>query len=54
MLLLETVDAQVARMTQHSLLFVGALSILVGVLMPRGVVGIGEQVVAIWRRGRRP
>lgn len=52
-LLLEIADAQIARMTQHSLLFVGILSIVVGIFMPRGVVGLGEQLVARLRRGRR-
>lgn len=51
-LLLETFDAQLGRMTQHSLLFVGILAILVGIYMPRGIVGIGEQVVTALRRRR--
>lgn len=51
-LTLETFDAQLGRLTQHSLLFVGILSILVGIYMPRGIVGIGEQVVAALRRRR--
>ena len=48
-LLLETVDAQVSRVTQHSLLVVGVLSILVGIYLPRGVVGLGGQLIGWWR-----
>ena len=49
-LLLETVDAQVARMTEHSLLVVGALAILVGIFMPQGIMGLGAQLAGVWRR----
>lgn len=50
-LLLETVDAQVSRITQHSLLVVGILSILVGIFLPRGIVGLGGQLIGWWRGG---
>ena len=53
-LLLETVDAQVARLTEHSLLIVGLLSILVGIALPQGVVGLGVQIAALVRRGKSP
>ena len=54
-LMLETFDAQLARLTQHSLLFVGILSILVGIYMPRGIVGVIEKFsTALRRRRERP
>ncbi len=39
-LVFELVDSQVARFTEHSLLAVGILSILVGVFLPDGLVGL--------------
>jgi branched-chain amino acid transport system permease protein len=39
-LALELVDSQSARFTEHSLLAVGALAVLVGVFLPRGVMGL--------------
>jgi branched-chain amino acid transport system permease protein len=42
-LLLELVDSQAARLTEHSLLAVGVLAIVVGLAMPRGIAGT-------WRR----
>ena len=53
-LLLETFDAQLSRLTQHSLLYVGVLAVLVGIFMPRGLVGIGADAAALLRRRRRP
>ena len=38
-LALELIDSQVGRLTQHSLLAVGALAIAVGMILPRGIVG---------------
>jgi branched-chain amino acid transport system permease protein len=39
-LVLEILDTQVTRFTEHSLLAVGALALLVGVFLPQGVVGL--------------
>lgn len=39
-IVLETIDSQVGRLTEHSLLAVAALAILVGVFLPRGVIGL--------------
>ena len=49
-LLLELVDTQVARYSEHSLIFVGLLSIGVGLLMPRGIVGLRIPLAQIFRR----
>jgi branched-chain amino acid transport system permease protein len=49
---LEVVDSQVGRFTQHSLIAVGLLAILVGVYLPRGIVGLGQDIGA-WMRTRR-
>ena len=38
--ILEVIDSQVGRLTEHSLLAVGALAILVGVFFPQGVIGL--------------
>lgn len=51
-LALETLSSQMARITEHSLLAVGALAILVGIYMPRGIVGVVEQVPALLRQMR--
>lgn len=37
---MEIVDSQFARFTEHSLLAVGVLAILVGIFLPQGVVGL--------------
>jgi branched-chain amino acid transport system permease protein len=37
---LEVIDSQVGRLTEHSLLAVGALAIFVGMFFPRGVIGL--------------
>lgn len=57
---LEIVDSQFARFTEHSLLAVGLLSILVGIFLPQGVMGLLRRQGAsagLWRRlltrGRR-
>ena len=39
-LVLEILDAQVSRFTDHALLAVGALSILVGIYLPHGIAGL--------------
>lgn len=39
-LVLEIIDTQVGRLTEHSLLAVGAMALLVGVYLPQGVVGL--------------
>jgi branched-chain amino acid transport system permease protein len=44
-LVLETLDSQVARLTEHSLLVVGVISILVGVFLPGGLVGLGARLL---------
>lgn len=49
-LLLELVDTQVARYSEHSLLFVGVLSIGVGLLMPRGIMGLRVRLPRMFRR----
>ncbi|HEY8580501.1 MAG TPA: branched-chain amino acid ABC transporter permease [Beijerinckiaceae bacterium] len=52
-LALELVDSQTARFTEHSLLAVGALAVLVGVFLPRGVMGLLSDARARWE-ARRP
>jgi branched-chain amino acid transport system permease protein len=39
-IVLETIDSQVGRLTEHSLLAVAALAIFVGMFLPRGVIGL--------------
>jgi branched-chain amino acid transport system permease protein len=51
-LVLETLDSQVARFTEHSLLIVGLVSILVGIFLPGGIVGLGAKLTP--RRADRP
>ena len=48
-MVLELTDTQVGRLTEHSLLAVGAMALLVGVYLPQGVVGL---MSAIWNRYR--
>jgi branched-chain amino acid transport system permease protein len=52
---LEIVDSQFARFTEHSLLAVGVLAIFVGIFFPQGVVGLlqrqnADRHRALWRR----
>jgi branched-chain amino acid transport system permease protein len=53
-LVLEVVDTQVGRFTEHSLLAVGAVVLLVGVYLPQGVVGLvaghGRDSAPAWLR----
>ena len=37
---LELIDSQVGRYTEHSLLAVGALALLVGMFFPQGLMGL--------------
>jgi ABC-type branched-subunit amino acid transport system permease subunit len=37
---LEVIDSQVGRYTEHSLLAVGALALLVGMFFPQGLMGL--------------
>jgi branched-chain amino acid transport system permease protein len=39
-IVLETIDSQVGRFSEHSLLFVGVVTLLVGVYLPQGVVSL--------------
>jgi len=55
---LETIDSQVGRLTEHSLLAVGGLAVAVGIFLPRGVIGLivgdgGRHIAALLRRSRR-
>jgi branched-chain amino acid transport system permease protein len=54
-LALETLDSQVGRLTEHSLLAVGVLAVLVGLYMPGGIVGLLERLpdAIRWLRNRR-
>ena len=54
-LVLELIDTQVGRLTEHSLLAVGAMALLVGVYLPQGVVGLltGRDAAAPWAPWRR-
>jgi branched-chain amino acid transport system permease protein len=49
-LVLEIIDTQVGRLTEHSLLAVGAMALLVGVYLPQGVVGLftGRGAASQW------
>lgn len=49
-LALETLDSQMARVTEHSLLAVGLLAILVGIFMPRGIVGLMQSMAHVSRQ----
>jgi len=49
-LALETLASQMARITEHSLMAVGVLAILVGIYMPRGIVGAMQKVPHLLRR----
>lgn len=44
-LILEVVDSQVGRLTQHSLLAVGGLALLVGIFLPQGLVGLVQIIL---------
>lgn len=53
-IVLEMVDSQVSRVTEHSLLAVGALALLVGVFLPQGVIGLlAGKPGASWSRWKR-
>lgn len=41
----ELMDSQIARFTEHSLLAVGVLSIVVGVFLPEGLVGLAHRIL---------
>jgi branched-chain amino acid transport system permease protein len=41
----EVMDSQMARFTEHSLLAVGVLSVVVGVFLPDGLVGLGKKLM---------
>lgn len=49
-LVLEILASQMARVTEHSLLAVGVLAIVVGVYMPAGIVGAAEKLPALLAR----
>ena len=49
-LILESVDSQVSRFTEHSALVVGAVAVLVGIYLPQGVIGLLSRWGARWRR----
>ena len=42
-LVFELIDSQVGRFTEHSLLAVGVLALLVGLCLPRGITGLFER-----------
>lgn len=46
---LETIESQVGRFTEHSLLATGVLALLVGLYLPQGIVGL---LRALWQRRR--
>lgn len=46
---LETVESQVGRFTEHSLLATGILALLVGIYLPQGIVGLMR---GLWQRRR--
>lgn len=57
-IVLETIDSQVGRLTEHSLLAVGGLALAVGIFLPRGVIGliVGDgrlDIAALLRRATR-
>ncbi|OGA85827.1 MAG: hypothetical protein A3G27_14335 [Betaproteobacteria bacterium RIFCSPLOWO2_12_FULL_66_14] len=51
-LVLELIDTQVGRLTEHSLLAVGAMALLVGVYLPQGVVGLMSGLWSKFSRSR--
>ena len=51
-LTLETIGTQVGRFTEHSAIAVGLLAIGVGVFLPRGIVGLAQDLPG-WLRRRR-
>ncbi len=46
---LETIESQVGRFTEHSLLATGVLALLVGLYLPQGIVGL---LRGVWERRR--
>ena len=52
-LVLEIIDTQVGRFTEHSLLAVGAMALLVAVYLPQGVVGLIMDRSAALKRATR-
>lgn len=51
-ILFELIDSQASRFTEHSLLAVGILALVVGIWLPQGVVGIANQVTQAFARRR--
>jgi branched-chain amino acid transport system permease protein len=53
-LIFEIIDSQASRYTDHSLLAVGLLSLIVGIWLPQGIVGLFRLLVQRWSpNGRR-
>ena len=46
---LETIESQVGRFTEHSLLATGILALVVGIYLPQGIVGLMR---GLWQRRR--
>ena len=54
-LLLDVIDSQVGRVTQHSMLAVGALAVFVGLCLPQGIMGLlggsgPSKRLSLWNR----
>ena len=57
-IVLELVDSQFARFTEHSLLAVGLLAVLVGIFFPQGMIGLfggrsADRAHGLWKRLRK-
>jgi branched-chain amino acid transport system permease protein len=47
-LVLELIDSQVGRFTEHSLLAVGALALVVALFFPQGLIGLLRRRAIAW------